>query len=256
MFHKIAFITLMFYAEFVCCYIFHVRNRTVDKLALYNDADYFDWRDKDAVSPVKDQGSCAACWAFSIIANIESQMKIYNNVELVLSEQFLIDCLKSSSGCEEGSVLKSLSDIVSDFGGVLTEADYYPYEQAKRTCRWNGRKNPMIPVVGYRRVKANEDVMARFVRKGTLIAGINSKSMDKYTGGIDEPGDDCDPNKKDHSVLIVGYGTYVSDDQKVPYWIIKNSWGTSWGDKGFYYLVRGRNACGIATDVSYAIVGN
>ncbi|XP_060802259.1 uncharacterized protein LOC106133063 [Amyelois transitella] len=146
--------------------------------------------------------------------------------------------------------------IVSVLSGVLEEKYYYSYSEHQQKCRWDGDPSKLVPVVGYKRVKPDENVMKEnLFKNGPLIAAINSKSMGTYTEGIDEPTDEqCDPEELNHSVLIVGYGVTVTPERNVSYWIIKNSWGGDFGDKGFYYLVRGRNACGIASDVSYTFV--
>nr|XP_021189102.2 cysteine proteinase 1-like [Helicoverpa armigera] len=239
--------------------------------------DYFDWRDRDAVSPVVNQGVCAACWAFATTATIESHRKIYLEVKEKLSEQFLIDCDDAGVGCRDGSMLQAYANMIIKSGGILRNIDYYPYAEEQRECRWNAvlnrhatnyttrffengpRPHPKpVPVVGFRRVIRDEDVMARYLyRHGPLSAAINSASMDNYTGGIDEPTEQsCSPSGLNHAVEIVGYNVYENENgNRTPYWIIKNSWGAGWGDNGYYYLVRGRNACGIASDVSFPIVG-
>ncbi|CAG9579577.1 unnamed protein product [Danaus chrysippus] len=218
---------------------------------------YFDWRDYGVVSPVKDQGGCKACWAFSAVACIESHLRILFSNEDVLSEQFLIDCAPDHVGCNSTSVLKAFGTIVNDLGGVLRDSDYNPYEAKEEKCSWDPLKRP-IPILGYRRVQPDERLMALYVMNvGPLSAAINSASMERYNGGIDEPTDEsCSPRHTNHAVLIVGFSYYRDVGRKtfISYWIIKNSWGKSWGDNGYYYLVRGRNACGIATDVSFPFV--
>ncbi|CAH3995807.1 unnamed protein product [Pieris brassicae] len=256
----------MRFRELIVVYLFHYvhcfsRNASYLKpINVESLPDYFDWREKHAVSPVKDQKDCGACWAFSAVANIESHVKIYLEKEVVLSEQFLIDCDVERTGCKSTTVLKTFAEIVSKFGGVLQESDYYPYSDRAENCRWDGNNPKPLPVVGYRRVLPDEAVMAEYLYQyGPLTAAMNSASMHNYTPGtIDEPTEDlCSTTSDalDHAVLIVGYSTYVSKrGRKTPYWIIKNSWGSEWGDSGYYYLVRGRNACGISNDVSFSIV--
>ncbi|XP_063827276.1 uncharacterized protein LOC135076777 [Ostrinia nubilalis] len=189
---------------------------------------------------------------------------IYTGVKELLSEQFLIDCSPFKNGCGDASLLKSYSHIVTQLGGILRDNDYYPYENGQNNCRWSRPEHNFVnvlpvPVIGFRRVNSDEDLMAEWLyRYGPVTAGINSASMARYKGGIDEPQEEyCDPETPNHSVLIVGYNEYVPQNPKEPrvkYWIIKNSWGKEFGDKGYYYLVRGRNACGIANDVSLPFV--
>ncbi|KAI5633579.1 papain family cysteine protease domain-containing protein [Phthorimaea operculella] len=258
--------------------------------------DYWDWRQKNVISPIKDQRHCAACWAFASVACIESQLAIWKKIKVVLSEQFLIDCVNYGKSdapkCGAFPLLKAYSTIVAEFGGVLAVSDYKPYNAAPGTCTYRKPPPSPLPVSGFARVPSNEDSMAEYVYNiGPLSTGvflqhqrnhclglkfahlaiieeqyflyaINDKSMSIYdvSNGvyIDEPTEDqCSSDLKDmnHAVLIVGYSVYVgSNGKNVPYWIIKNSWGERWGDHGYYYLVRGRNACGIANDVSYAVV--
>ncbi|XP_023950191.2 putative cysteine proteinase CG12163 [Bicyclus anynana] len=256
--------TLLFYVfPSVSCYVISdsFSNSNASQLIPVNIGKFpeiWDWRDRKMVSPVKDQFGCNACWAFSAVANIESHLKIYLGIEEQLSEQFLIDCDGSGVGCGSASVLYSFGRIVNKLGGVLRSSDYEPYSGRQRPCSWKDQTPKPVPVTGYRRVRSDEEDMARAVYKyGPLSAGINSASMKTYEGGIDEPKDElCAPTDLDHAVLIVGYNVYLNRNtgERVPYWIIKNSWGVNWGDAGFYYLVRGRNACGIANDVSFATV--
>ncbi|KAJ8724258.1 hypothetical protein PYW08_015732 [Mythimna loreyi] len=277
-------ITLFFLLlkEYNCVYVWPqnnesfalLRNRTFEgKLPISNNGIdsrkfvrpvYWDWRTEGKVSPVKDQGHCAASWAFSAVANIESQLRIHKMRDEILSEQFLIDCDEAQTGCECRSIVATFGHIVATLGGVLRDVDYCPYHEERGQCRWEPsklgklNKNPkLVPVTGFQKVLPDEEVMAQFVyEKGPLSAAINSASMKRYKGDIDEPtAENCDPNYLDHAVLIVGYNVYVSESgEETPYWIIKNSWGKDWGDEGYYYLVSGRNACGIASDVSIAYV--
>ncbi|KAJ8719193.1 hypothetical protein PYW07_016749 [Mythimna separata] len=240
-----------------------VFNKETDSKKCFRPVSW-DWRDEGKVSPVKNQGQCGASWAFSVVANIESQLMIHKKQTETLSEQFLIDCDEAQQGCNSGSILATFGHVVASFGGVLRDKDYYPYVEEPGQCRWkhdtqeNLQKHPTpVPVTGFQKVPSDEEVMAQFVyERGPLSAAINSASMKRYKGDIDEPTvENCNPDELDHAVLIVGYNVYVSETGKeTPYWIIKNSWGEDWGDKGYYYLASGRNACGIASDVSIAYV--
>ncbi|CAN0254770.1 unnamed protein product [Laminaria digitata] len=98
----------------------------------------------------------------------------------------------------------------------------------------------------------DEDVMARWlVLNGPLSVALDAAGMDYYSDGIDM-GEYCYPLEIDHAVLIVGFG----EEDGVKYWLIKNSWAIWWGERGYYRLVRGENACGIADEVTAIIVGN
>ncbi|KAL4714215.1 hypothetical protein ACJJTC_018365 [Scirpophaga incertulas] len=275
----------------------YVGNADLERMTSDPLPESVDWRQNGMVSPVKNQGRCAACWAFSIVGSVESHIRIHLNQFEILSEQFLIDCGTDvdNDGCPYAPLLKSLAYIVTHLGGVLRSEDYHSYAERKLKCQWvrpsrrienhgsilnsstvpqqkdendnvldvifNKVYSPVrpVPVIGFRRVQADEAIMEQFVHKyGPLIAAINSATMvGNYSGYIDEPTDEnCDPGSLTHTVLIVGYSTHVPSDggRIVRYWIIKNSWGTEWGDNGYYYLVRGRNACGIAADVAIPIV--
>ncbi|XP_049871066.1 putative cysteine proteinase CG12163 [Pectinophora gossypiella] len=224
---------------------------------------YFDWRDRDMVGPVKNQGQCNACWAFAIAANIECQLAIYLNEKEQLSEQFLMDCLPGDAGCGPYSMLKAYSYITSVIGGVVRDTEYPHYMERPSNCSWSRPPPIPRPVTGFRRVACDEKKMVMdLFAYGPLSAAINPATMNKYHGHyIDEPTEEqcsSDSSQMTHAVLIVGYNVYMDPNgpstRTVPYWIIKNSWGDTWGDNGYYYLVRGRNACGIANDVSLAFV--
>ncbi|CAH0723526.1 unnamed protein product, partial [Brenthis ino] len=161
------------------------------------------------VSPVKNQIDCNACWAFSAVANIESHLKIHLGRVETLSEQFLINCDGGEAGCGPQSLLLTFARIVVQLGGVLRNEDYEQYAGQLKPCYWNGSPKP-VPVIGFRRVPSNEDAIATYIYKyGPVSAGINSASMAKYDGGIDEPTDEiCDPNDLNHAILIVGFGSY------------------------------------------------
>jgi cathepsin F len=244
------------------------RGVTIDATKLDIPTSY-DWRTKGVVSPVKDQGQCGSCWAFSTIGNIESQNAIKTKPKTVpvFSEQLLVDCSTGCSneppygqvcnqGCGGGWQWNAFEDIMT-WGGVETEADY-PYTAEDGTCQLD-KKKLQVPVANYTCLTnnktdgADENTMATFlVANGPLAVALNADYVEGYSNGIINPPTpaDCDGTSLDHAVLIVGYGV----ENQVPFWIVKNSWGGDWGENGYFRIVRGQSACGINAAVLSAIL--
>ncbi|XP_075825519.1 procathepsin L-like isoform X3 [Microtus pennsylvanicus] len=191
---------------------------------------FVDWRNHGYVSPVKNQGQCGACWAFSAVGSLEGQMFRKTGRLVPLSEQNLVDCSWSygNSGCD-GGLMEYAFQYVKNNGGLDTR-DSYPYEARVRS-------SPVLAVATV----------------GPISVGIDTKhhSFQFYRGGMYyEP--NCSSSKLDHAVLVVGYGE-ESDGKK--YWLVKNSWGASWGMNGYIKMARDRNNnCGIATHAVYPTV--
>lgn len=211
----------------------------------------WDWRDHNAVTPVKNQGGCGSCWAFSTTGNVEGQWAINSQAHnlLSLSEQELVDCDKIDQGCN-GGFMYDAYEAIMEIGGLETEADY-KYTGSDGKCRFN-KSEVVVKVTGAVNISKDEGEMAAWLYKnGPIAIGINSFPMQFYFGGIAHPWKFfCDPNALDHGVLIVGYGKQGNK----PYWIIKNSWGPRWGRKGYYYIYRGDGSCGLNTMCSSATV--
>jgi len=206
----------------------------------------FDWRTKGAVSHVKDQGQCGSCWSFSTTGSTEGCHFLNKNQMVPLSEQNLVDCSGSygNEGCEGGLMTQAMQYII-DNKGIDTE-DSYPYTAEDGTCQYNAA-NSGATLKGYKNVKTgDEGDLQNSVSKGPTSVAIDASqsSFQFYSSGVyDEP--NCSTSQLDHGVLAVGWGT---DSTGGDYWIVKNSWGTSWGQSGYIWMSRNKsNQCGIAT---------
>lgn len=208
--------------------------------------DSVDWRDKGIVNPIKDQAQCGSCWAFGTIQACESAYALAHGTLLSCSEQNLVDCCISCSGCNGGLESAALEFIINQQGGYLNSEDDYPYTAVDGTCKFDSTKG-INKIVSYEHGKAgDEDYLKTLIAQGVCDIAIDASqwSFQLYTGGVyDEPS--CSSSFLDHAVGLVGYGT----DGGVDYWLVRNSWGTSWGEKGYIRMSRNKNnQCGVATD--------
>lgn len=214
-----------------------------------------DWRKKGAVTPVKDQGMCGSCWAFSSTGSLEGQHYLKTGVLTSLSEQNLVDCSRKygNGGCSGGFMSAGFL-YIKDNHGIDTEASY-PYEAKDDICRYSPKTVGAIDT-GYVGIPmgSEEKLKEAVATVGPVSVAIDASrtSFMLYRSGVY-----CDVKCSsvflDHAVLVVGYGT--DEKTKEDYWLVKNSWGTVWGDKGYIKMCRNKmNHCGIATTAVYPLV--
>lgn len=211
--------------------------------------DSIDWRDQSVVTPVKNQGDCGGCWAFSTTGTIESQVAIKTGKLISLSEQQLLDCDTAiNMGCR-GGVVQFAIDYAAE-NGLSLEEDY-PYEAVQGTCDTEKNK-PVVYPEGYVDIKQNNetDLKQAVGLVGPVSVAIYANTIKLYQTGIFDG--EC-LGTINHGVLAVGYGTDIVTG--VQYWIIKNSWGTAWGEEGYIKLKMGTNLCSVAQQSCYAVVG-
>jgi cathepsin L len=207
-----------------------------------------DWVAKGAVTPIKNQGQCGSCWAFSTTGSVEGVVEIKHSSLVSLSEQQLVDCAGKygNMGCNGGLMDNAFKYVEAN--GLATEASY-PYTGRDGTCK-SFTASPYTKITSYKDVTPHDaNALGTSVDMNPVSVAIEADQavFQHYTGGVISSG--CGQTL-DHGVLVVGYGT---DTKAGDYWKVKNSWGVTWGEQGYVRISRSGDVCGILNEPSYPV---
>jgi len=212
-----------------------------------------DWRSHDLVTPVKNQGQCGSCWAFSAVGSMEGAQSKATGKLISLSESQIVDCDVNGTdeGCDGGWMDGAFKYVIQN-GGIDSE-DKYPYKPIDNSCQFN-KSEVVASFSSFVDVTGGENGLKNALANvGPISVAIDASnpSFQFYSGGVYYE-HMCSQTMLDHGVTVVGYNTTANGTD---YWIVKNSWGNDWGLNGYIYMSRNRNnSCGIATKPSYPIV--
>ncbi len=210
----------------------------------------YDFRNTYLLGEPQDQGNCGSSWAFSTLGNLQAYYARHIGKFEYLSKQMLIDCDTSDSGCNGGLMEYAFTWLRKN--GIMLESDY-PYTGVKSTCKSDSSKYIDMKVTGYLKFGSSsstfypvdEEEMKEFLyENGPLGVAMNGIPLASYISGIiDLPSSECPSTGINVSLLLVGYG--VDSTSGIPYWIVQNSWGETWGESGYFRIKRGSGTCGI-----------
>ncbi|CAH1788082.1 unnamed protein product [Owenia fusiformis] len=251
----------------------------------------FDWRDHGVVTAVKNQGSAGSCWAFSTVGNLEGIWALAGHTLTNLSVEQIVDCDGTKDAAHHhadcgifggwpylayqyviraGGIESDKSlPYCSGFGGApgqcfMCQAKGFnktlcgpPIPWCNQTCSDVLDRSKFIPglkVSNWKAVDSNETIIAeQLIKLGPLSIALNAELLVFYHSGVFDPwATFCPPDELDHAVLLVGFGKYKGWFHTTDYWLVKNSWGPSWGENGYFRISRGKGTCGVNTAVTTA----
>ena len=205
------------------------------------------WTDTGSVTEVQNQGSCGACWTFAAVGALETRYKELTGVLRKFSEQELLDCVPENGGCLGGYPENGMAYVMDK--GRLSPEKYYRYKEESGECKANRKGNALKGARVTKVVNLPSNLENFYI--SALAAGpiwVATKASDcliAYTGGIMKDST-CDQNEANHVVTAVGYAP--------TYFLIKNSWGTDWGEQGFVRFLRGYHNCGLLLHGGYPVL--
>jgi C1A family cysteine protease len=203
-----------------------------------------DWVAKGMTTPIKNQGQCGSCWAFSTTETVESANLIAGHSEVAGSPQEIVDCDSNDQGCDGGDPQEALQWVV-DQGGLDTE-NCYPYTAQDGNCAQSQcTASPNLKIKTVTPVGSDEGSIYQALMSMPLSICCDASQWQYYTGGV-LTADQCGLSI-DHAIQLTGYSPSQGG-----YWIVRNSWGADWGENGFIYLQYGSNTCGITSEVTAA----
>jgi len=242
-----------------------------------------DWREKGAVTPIKDQGQCGSCYAFSTTGNIEGVSAAAGHPLVSLSEQMFVSCVAVNppgGQCHGGLPKLDFQWVIDHHGGQALTEEFYPYGShdfwsppCTKVCRavdptqsdWCSTscncftplcpsdrcdcsadgKNAGATITGWKAIASDEDQMKAYLAEnGPISIGVSTAGgFQHYKGGIIT---NCGDGMNDHAVLLVGF--------TADYWIIKNSWNTNWGESGYMRAEFGSNQCNLKHEPTSSVV--
>ncbi|XP_057381189.1 uncharacterized protein LOC130703753 [Daphnia carinata] len=210
----------------------------IDDLATRQLPSSLDYRTDTCLAVVKNQGSCGSCWAFTAIAPLEFANCKKTGTPVVLSEQQLVDCDPYDSGCNGGWYTNAWYYIQNG----SAKQSLYTYTATKNTCKYTSAMlGATVSSYGYVTSNSSASMQSALQKYGPLAVAITVvNSFNLYKSGVyTDPA--CDNLGVNHGVVVVGWGTLNG----IGYWIVRNSWGASWGSSGYILIQRGVNKCGI-----------